>query len=79
MRKYILTILLAGLLSTAPVLAQPSSGLTAAQAYPDAYAQLQNCFAKAADLADNGSYERFCMAEYEAAIQQVRELKGTSE
>lgn len=73
MSKYLLTVLLAGLLPTVSVLAQPTEDLSAAEAYPDAYAQLQNCFAKAVELADNGSYERFCMAQYEAELQQMRE------
>ena len=39
----------------------------------DAYAALQNCLAQAVDLADNGSYERYCMAAYQSAMQSKTE------
>lgn len=36
---------------------------------PEAYAALQNCLAEATGLADNGSYEHYCMEAYQASLQ----------
>lgn len=39
----------------------------------DAYALMQNCMAEAVNVADNGSYERYCMDAYQLAVKSTAE------